>query len=46
MVLKEIETVILMKKDFRTHIPKPILRSIGAKEGDYIRIKLMKDNDE
>jgi len=36
--MKTAETVIQIRPDYKTHIPKTVLRSIGAKNGDFIKV--------
>jgi bifunctional DNA-binding transcriptional regulator/antitoxin component of YhaV-PrlF toxin-antitoxin module len=40
--MKSAETVIRVRGNFKTHIPKPVLESLGVKEGDYIQITVKK----
>jgi hypothetical protein len=38
--MKEVETVIKVKRGFKTHISKATLEAIGAKEGSFIQARL------
>jgi bifunctional DNA-binding transcriptional regulator/antitoxin component of YhaV-PrlF toxin-antitoxin module len=44
--MKKIQSVIKIKANFRTHIPKPLLEAIGAEEGDFIKISLWKEDED
>jgi hypothetical protein len=41
--IKKAETTIQIKKDYRHHIPRAIFNAIGAKEGDYIKVIIIKE---
>jgi len=44
--MKTATTVIRVRPGFKTHIPKTVLESIGAKDGDFIKVKVcLKDDD-
>lgn len=36
--MKKSETVVKVRPGYKTHIPKTVLESIGAKPGSYIKV--------
>lgn len=44
MVFEEAETVIEIKPEFKMHISKSVLQSIGANEGEFIKV-IFKDKN-
>lgn len=44
--MKTATTVIRVRPGYKTHIPKTVLESIGAKEGSYLEVEVrLKDGD-
>jgi hypothetical protein len=43
--IKRAETTIQIKKGFRHHIPRTIFEAVGAKEGDYVKVIIIKEGD-
>ena len=43
--IKQAETTIQIKKDYRHHIPRTVFNAIGAKEGDYVKVIVIKEGD-
>jgi len=45
VIIRKAETTIQIKKGYRHHIPRTIFEAVGAKEGDYVTVIIIKEGD-
>jgi|BioPla2DNA2_1021312.scaffolds.fasta_scaffold45096_3 bifunctional DNA-binding transcriptional regulator/antitoxin component of YhaV-PrlF toxin-antitoxin module len=44
--MRPVETIVKVKKHYKTHIPKNVFDAVGAKPGDLVRVQVSPVEDE